>query len=145
MLQDESDSQSVAASAIDGMERQESTQGRGGRIELCSAASEEATPELELANNAIVHSPVRELAPKNFLVSENWHRPYAHALMETDPLRLPPLILEAENAIFNRYLELCVSPRSIEHSRDIQNAIHVLMQLKNAMVDPAVSPSEKCE
>ena len=41
-------------------------------------------------------------------------------LASNDPLRLPTLILEAERAIFNRYLELCLSARSIECSRDIQ-------------------------
>ena len=44
--------------------------------------------------------------PKGSLTSENWHKPYADALMEVEPPRLSRLIVEAERAIFVRYLEL---------------------------------------
>jgi hypothetical protein len=73
-----------------------------------------------------------ELLPKNFFVTEQWHRPYAHALMEKDPTRLAPLVAEAEHAIFGRYLELSVSPASPEYFRDLQNAIDVLIKLKTS-------------
>jgi hypothetical protein len=119
MLQDENDSESVAVSAIDGVCREEAAHGNGGTAELRSIMSEETAPRLEFANHADGHRSVRELVPMNFFVSENWHRPYADALMETDPVRLAPLIAEAEHAIFDRYLELCVSPGPIEYSRDL--------------------------
>ena len=77
----------------------------------------------------------REVFPKNFFVTESWHGPYAHALMETDPVRLARLIAEAENAIFSRYLELCLSPGLIEYSLDLQNATGVLREMKNRLQD----------
>jgi hypothetical protein len=61
--------------------------------------------------------------PQYSLTSENWHKPYAEALMEVEPQRLSRLIVEAERAIFGRYLELCKNPRPIEFSRDLQNAV----------------------
>jgi hypothetical protein len=66
------------------------------------------------------------------LDSERWHRPYAEVLMETEPAKLPPLIAEAEHAIFDRYLELRVTPGAAEHSIDLENAVYYLSQLKKA-------------
>ena len=71
--------------------------------------------------------------PKGSLTSENWHKPYAEALMEVEPQRLSSLIVEAERAIFGRYLELCMNPRPIEISRDLQNAVCVLIDLKKSI------------
>lgn len=130
MVQDESDSE-IAVSAIDGVSREDATHAKEETAELHSIMSENDAPRLEFA---------RELVPKNFFVSENWHRPYADALMETNPVRLAPLIKEAEHAIFDRYLELCVSPGPIEHSRDLQNAVDVPIQLKNVTANSAVLP-----
>jgi len=73
--------------------------------------------------------------PKGSLTSENWHKPYADALMEVEPQRLPRLIVEAERAIFVRYLELCMNPRPIEISRDLQNAVCVLIDLKKSIYE----------
>ena len=74
--------------------------------------------------------------PKGSLTSENWHKPYAEALMEVEPQRLSRLIVEAERAIFGRYLELCMNPRPIEISRDLQNAVYVLIDLKKSIGNP---------
>jgi hypothetical protein len=71
--------------------------------------------------------------PQDSLTSENWHKPYAEALMEVEPQRLSSLIVEAERAIFGRYLELCMNPRPIEISRDLQNAVYVLIDLKKSI------------
>jgi hypothetical protein len=76
--------------------------------------------------------------PKGSLTSENWHKPYAEALMEVEPQRLARLIVEAERAIFGRYLELCMNPRPIEISRDLQNAVYVLIDLKKSIGNPVV-------
>jgi hypothetical protein len=76
----------------------------------------------------------RVLALKNFFVSEKWRRPYAEALQETDVTKLLTLIADAEDAIFDRHLELCVSPGSTEQSLDLQQAISVLAQLKKRHV-----------
>ena len=76
----------------------------------------------------------RVLALNNFFVSEKWHRPYAEALQETDVTKLLTLIADAEDAIFDRHLELCISPASMEQSLDLQQAISVLAQLKKRHV-----------
>ena len=76
----------------------------------------------------------RVLALNNFFVSEKWHRPYAEALQETDVTKLLTLIADAEDAIFDRHLELCISPGSMEQSLDLQQAISVLAQLKKRHV-----------
>jgi hypothetical protein len=74
------------------------------------------------------------------LDSEEWHRPYAEALMETDPAKLVPLIAIAERAIFGRYLELCITRAAIEHSIDLQNAVYYLSQLKKANANVCTFP-----
>jgi hypothetical protein len=77
----------------------------------------------------------RVLALNNFFVSEKWRRPYAdEALQETDVTKLLTLIADAEDAIFDRHLELCISPGSMEQSLDLQQAISVLAQLKKRHV-----------
>jgi hypothetical protein len=80
--------------------------------------------------------------PKDSLISENWHKPYADALMEVEPQGLSRLIVEAERAIFSRYLELCMNPRPIEISRDLQNAVYVLIDLKKSIGNPVVKYEE---
>ena len=80
------------------------------------------------------HVVNRVLALNNFFVSEKWHRPYAEALQETDVTKSLTLIAEAEDAIFDRHLELCISPGSMEQSLDLQQAISVLAQLKKLHV-----------
>jgi hypothetical protein len=82
--------------------------------------------------------PLFAARPKGSLTSENWHKPYADALMEVEPQRLSRLIVEAERAIFGRYLELCMNPRPIEISRDLQNAVYVLIDLKKSIGNPVV-------
>ncbi len=72
----------------------------------------------------------RVLELNDFFMSEKWHRPYAEALQETDATKLPTLIAEAEDAIFARYLELCIYPGSKEQSLDLHQAVSVLSQLK---------------
>jgi hypothetical protein len=73
---------------------------------------------------------------KGMLDSEEWHRPYAEALMETDPAKLVRLIGKAERAIFGRYLELCMAPAAIEQGIDLRNAVYCLSQLKKANRSP---------
>ena len=134
MLQGEDESEGpTATDAVDGV-----TESRGKRIadEVSFGARGEGLPRREFAarktRNNGQHSS-RELFPKNFFVTESWHGPYAHALMETDPVRLAPLIAEAENAIFSRYLELCLSPGLIEYSWDLQYATGVLREMKTRL------------
>jgi hypothetical protein len=122
-MQSEDDSENLAIFGIETVSGKEQTFG-----------TESADlPQLEFtARSDRQHSSPASF-PKNLFVTEKWHGPYAHALMESDPTRLAPLIVEAEHAIFNRYLELCQSPGPIEYSRDLQNATGVLRNLKNSV------------
>jgi hypothetical protein len=95
-----------------------------------AAPNEEGAVDVE----CVVHDASRicsaGLNHQNDLISERWHRPYAEALIEAEQARRSHLIVEAEHAIFSRYLELCDCPGPIEYSRDLQNAIDVLVQMK---------------
>jgi hypothetical protein len=90
-------------------------------------------PQIEIrsAKNSDVHISTIELKAEDFFTSEKWHKPYAEALMETDAARLQTLIIEAEDAISNRYLKLCISSAPIECRRDLQKAVSVLMELRS--------------
>jgi hypothetical protein len=67
---------------------------------------------------------------KGVLVSEEWHKPYAEALIEADPAESKRLILLAERAILARYLELCFYPGSKEQYQDLWQAVDALSELK---------------
>jgi hypothetical protein len=67
---------------------------------------------------------------RGVLVSEEWHGPYAEALIEADPVKSKRLIALAERAIFTRYLELCVSPGSQDQYHDLRQAVNALSELK---------------
>jgi hypothetical protein len=67
----------------------------------------------------------------SFLLIPRWHKPYAEALMETDPAKLPTTINLAEQAILARYFD--VSPISIEETHDLQNAVDALSDLKQSL------------
>lgn len=106
-------------------------------------ATEGIAPELRtIASNVVsyvdyVRNHTRLVAHKGCeinrrLNSERWHRPYAEVLMETEPAKLTLLIAEAERAIFDRYLELRITPAAAEHSIDLENAVYYLSQLKKA-------------
>jgi hypothetical protein len=53
------------------------------------------------------------------------------------------MIAEAEHAIFRRYIELCACPGPIEYSRDLHNAVGVLLGMKNKMMSSAAMLSRK--
>jgi hypothetical protein len=69
---------------------------------------------------------------KEFFVIQNWHRPYAEALLEAGSAELPALIAVAEREILTRYLELSVSPVRTYESLDLLHAVDALSQLKKA-------------
>lgn len=66
----------------------------------------------------------------DFLVSEKWHKPYAEALLETDPLKVVTLISEAEHEILRRFLEFHQSPGSKEQNLDLRRAVDTLVTLR---------------
>lgn len=75
----------------------------------------------------------------DFLVSEKWHKPYAEALLETDPLKVVTLISEAEHEILRRFLEFHQSPGSKEQNLDLRRAVDTLVTLRRRNL-PAYKP-----
>lgn len=82
-----------------------------------------------IANDAVD----RALKLNDFFISEKWHRPYAEALRETDATKLPTLIAEAEDAIFDRHLELCTSPGSMEQDSTFNGPCRISTSQENFM------------
>jgi hypothetical protein len=59
-----------------------------------------------------------------------WHKPYAEALLESDPEISAPLLAATERAIFERLLELSAAADASDETRDIRRAIDVMLKLK---------------
>ncbi|HWZ99012.1 MAG TPA: hypothetical protein VN025_14735 [Candidatus Dormibacteraeota bacterium] len=66
----------------------------------------------------------------NCFVPQNWHLPYAKALIEKDQIHLPTAIALAERAILNRYLELHAIPEPLDERLDLWRAVEALLELK---------------
>jgi hypothetical protein len=64
------------------------------------------------------------------LMSEKWHKSYAEALLETDPVKVLTLISEAEHGILRRFLEFHQSPGSKEQNLDLRRAVDTLVTLR---------------
>jgi hypothetical protein len=69
---------------------------------------------------------------KDYLVPRTWHKPYAEALLETDPSKMVALILVAEREILNRSVEIQTFPTPIEESHDLESALQVLSRLRKS-------------
>jgi hypothetical protein len=69
---------------------------------------------------------------KDYLVPRTWHKPYAEALLESDPSKMTALILVAERAILNRSVEIQTFPTPIEESHDLKSALQVLSRLRKS-------------
>jgi hypothetical protein len=59
-----------------------------------------------------------------------WHKPYAKALLATDPEILMKLLPATERAIFERLLELAAAEDVSDERQDIRRAIDVLLALR---------------
>jgi hypothetical protein len=59
-----------------------------------------------------------------------WHKPYAEALLETDPEILVKLVAATERAVFERLLELAAEKDLSDERQDIRRAIDVLLTRK---------------
>jgi hypothetical protein len=68
---------------------------------------------------------------KDYLLPRTWHKPYAEALLETDPSKMAALILVAERAILNRSVEIQTFPTP-EESHDLESALQVLSRLRKS-------------
>jgi hypothetical protein len=70
---------------------------------------------------------------------QQWHRPYAEALLEENTAKLPELITAAERAILTRYLELNASNIPTDERIDLRHAVDALVQLKTRVPPSCVS------
>ena len=84
--------------------------------------------------SAAPHAPARSVNLEDLFVTQTWHRPYAEALLETDPSNLPYLIAAAERAIMDRYLQLEIAPVPTDELVDLGHAIEALSQIKRANI-----------
>ena len=108
------------------------TPGEGLELKLTAGANE--NPYIH-ANGAWTDADLfsgRKINFEPLFVIQTWHRFYAKALMETDPVKLPAMITLAEGAILDRYVELFVSQIQSEETLDLQQAIAALTRLKEA-------------
>jgi hypothetical protein len=111
--------------------------------EAQSMLGEVAEPELRsISHLSLTNSSLKteerpvstiEVVIQDYFACQKWHRPYAEALIETDPAKRTRLILEARRAILDRYLELCLVPAPIEESRDLWNAVTALSEMETAV------------
>ena len=69
---------------------------------------------------------------EDLFVTQPWHRPYAEALLNNNPINLPVLIAQAEDAILERYLELSITPSGTDELADLGHATDALIILKTA-------------
>src|ERR1700676_1168616 len=59
-----------------------------------------------------------------------WQKPYAEALLETDPEILVKLLAATEIAVFERFLELAANEDVSGERQDMRRAINVMLTLK---------------
>jgi hypothetical protein len=62
---------------------------------------------------------------------QKWHRPYAEALLETDPVKAIAAISYAKRVILGRYLELCAMENRVDDVLDLENAMNALSELSS--------------
>ena len=70
-----------------------------------------------------------------------WHKAYGEALLYAASEKAGTFIAKAEQEICLRYLELSVSSIQPEETRDLQDAVAVLAQLKKDSTCPCRQPS----
>jgi hypothetical protein len=74
--------------------------------------------------------PARLRSVNRKLNLPSWHKPYAEALLESDPEISAQLLAATERAIFERLLELSAAADASDETRDIRRAIDVMLKLK---------------
>jgi|SRR5580704_4699131 hypothetical protein len=70
---------------------------------------------------------------------QQWHRPYADALMEGDTAKIPSAVSCAEQAIFARFVELNATAENGEETADLRKAIDALSDLKKDLAEAGSS------
>ncbi len=92
----------------------------GSPDETCPVAEPRSFP---------MSSSLKLAIPDPFPV-QKWHQPYADALIEDDPARVPARIASAAAAILARQMELLHLPVQTDENVDLLNAERALAQLK---------------
>jgi hypothetical protein len=96
-------------------------------------SGEGAEPELAFGNRDSVVAPSdSELCHSTYF--QEWHRPYVEALeafMDGDPSKVHEVVIRAQRAILNRYLELAAASEfRPEEGEDLATAVEVLQAMK---------------
>ena len=92
--------------------------------------------------NAPAASINRSRAPslyESIFKKQQWHRPYADALMEGDTAKIPSAVSCAEQAIFARFVELNATAENGEETADLRKAIDALSDLKKDLAEAGSS------
>jgi hypothetical protein len=109
--------------------------GRNGNADepdLDSLAIKKLLFSAEAAKLAALPHLAKNIDLEDFFVTQRWHRPYAEALLNSNPMNLPVLIAQAEHAIRERYVELSITPSPTDELVDLRHAVEALAQLKAA-------------
>jgi len=104
----------------------------GHEPELDSLSMTKLFFSAEVAKLAALPHMSKNIRLEDLFVTQPWHRPYAEALLDSDPINLPALIAQAEDAIRSRYVELSITPSPTDELVDLGHAVNALDQLKKA-------------
>jgi len=88
-------------------------------------------PTTDGSANAPVTSPSQEGSTLKYKPNyPAWHKPYAEALLATDPEILMTLLEVTQAAVFARLLEIAACEDASSERRDLGRAIDVMLTLK---------------
>jgi hypothetical protein len=103
-------------------------------------------PELKVISGESISAKRSDGRPKyieEIFAKQNWHKPYAEALMEEDSSKIPVAIATAERAIFNRYLELLASKHHSDEGVDLWRAVEALRELEDAAKTASTAKNQR--
>jgi len=106
--------------------------GNGHKPGLDSFSIKRLLFSAEAAKLAALPYLAKNIKLEDLFVAQSWHRPYAQALLNSNPINLPVLIAQAEDAIRDRYLELSITPLPTDELVDLGHAVDALTHLKKA-------------
>ncbi len=114
--------------------------GDGIDVALGNSTIENAVVGLGSASLNLPLLSVNKTEIQGMFVTQRWQRLYADALLETDPVKLEPIINLAEGAILDRYVDLFVAHAQTDETLDLQHAVTVLLQLRETSAIGCTSP-----
>lgn len=141
MISIEEDREPQGAPQTTPVDSQDSTTmpGEGIEPELNSLSSEILPSAPESARQDNPRNWGASFERSHLFFTQQWHKPYAEALLEDDPAKLPALIAAADQAILTRYLELNASAIPTDERLDLRHAVDALSQLKTGAARSAAS------